>query len=174
MIDSLSIKSSMSILIEGTCEGGRARSSRVEFLFFRRPFIYFFLFFLKKKVPKGSKTVLSSFLRRTNACIWCLKSQMAALQRFRSIRAATAHGEARTWGGAYEERSYESGIKKSQINLFGRYEYVYSRVRGWWRGVIRFSTGSVWSVNNISPEHDSLLIACSSCFRHRNTRALWV
>jgi hypothetical protein len=42
---------------------------------------------------------------------------MTAVQSFRSIQAAAAHGEARTWGGASDGRSYEFGIKKSQINL---------------------------------------------------------
>jgi len=58
---------------------------------------------------------------------------MAAVQSFRSIQAAAAHGEARTWGGASDWRSYEFWIKKSQINFV-----LIWPIRGW-LGVIRFS-----------------------------------
>ena len=48
---------------------------------------------LKKTPPK---TVFPPFTRRANARICCYKSQMTAVQSFRSIQAAAAHGEART------------------------------------------------------------------------------
>ena len=43
-----------------------------------------------------TKTVFLSFVCPANAWIWCLTPQMTDLQSFSAIRAATAHGKART------------------------------------------------------------------------------
>ena len=84
------------------------------FLTFRPLFTSQFLR-IRTKFPRGLKTVFPSSSRGVNARIWCLKSQMAAVQSFRSIRAAAAHGEAQTWGGASDWRSYEFWIKNRKL-----------------------------------------------------------